>query len=76
MHASKVREAAFPADWKRHGKSAGPLRNQEMLDAAPDLVIAFPGGRGTADMVRRAKSVNVKVIEIAEQMKDKHDHER
>jgi hypothetical protein len=42
----------------------GPLRNQEMLDAAPDLVVAFPGGRRTADMVRRAKRVNVKVIEI------------
>ena len=46
----------FPADWKRHGRAAGPIRNQEMLDAGPDLVIAFPGGRGTADMVRRAKS--------------------
>jgi hypothetical protein len=54
----------FKADWERHGKAAGPLRNQEMLDAGPDLVVAFPGGRGTADMVRRAKSVNVPVIEL------------
>jgi hypothetical protein len=41
----------FPADWNRHGNSAGPIRNQEMLDKGkPDLVVAFPGGRGTADI--------------------------
>jgi predicted polyphosphate/ATP-dependent NAD kinase len=61
MHASKVKEAAFPADWERCGKAAGPLRNQEMLDAGPDLVVAFPGGKGTADMVRRARKAGVPV---------------
>lgn len=56
--------AMFPADWKTHGKAAGPIRNQQMLDEGkPDLVVAFPGGRGTADMVRRAKKAGVKVIE-------------
>lgn len=59
----------FPADWRRHGRAAGPIRNQEMLDAGPDLVIAFPGGRGTDDMVRRAKAVGVRVIEIATALK-------
>ncbi len=55
----------FPADWKTHGKAAGPIRNQQMLDEGkPDLVVAFPGGNGTADMVRRAKKANIKVIEI------------
>lgn len=55
----------FSADWKKHGRAAGPIRNQQMLDEGkPDLVIAFPGGRGTADMVRRAKKVGVKVIEV------------
>lgn len=44
----------FPADWNKHGKGAGPIRNQEMAEYA-DALIAFPGGRGTADMVRRAK---------------------
>jgi hypothetical protein len=53
-----------PADWKTHGKAAGPMRNQKMLDEhKPDLVLAFPGGRGTADMVRRAKSAGIKVFE-------------
>jgi hypothetical protein len=53
------------ADWQRHGKAAGPIRNQEMLDRfPPDLVVAFPGGRGTADMVRRAKEVGVEVRHV------------
>jgi hypothetical protein len=52
----------YPADWKRHGKKAGPIRNQQMLDEErPSLVIAFPGGTGTADMVRRAKKAKVGV---------------
>lgn len=55
----------YAADWKAHGKAAGPIRNQRMLDhGKPDLVIAFPGGRGTADMVRRAKAAGVPVREI------------
>ncbi len=51
-----------PADWKAHGRAAGPIRNQCMLDEhKPNLVLAFPGGRGTADMVRRALAAGVKV---------------
>ena len=47
-------------DWKKYGKKAGPLRNQQMLEEGkPDLVVAFPGGNGTADMVRRAKKANI-----------------
>jgi len=55
---------AFPADWNRHGRSAGPLRNLRMLAEKPDLVIAFPGGRGTADMVEKARAAGVNVREI------------
>ena len=59
-------EVYFP-DWKKFGPSAGPKRNQRMIDQGnPGVVIAFPGGRGTADMVRRAKRANIEVIEIAE----------
>lgn len=55
----------FPADWKRWGKLAGPQRNQKMLvEGAPDIVIAAPGGKGTADMVRRARAAGVEVREI------------
>jgi len=56
---------AYPADWHTYGLSAGPRRNQEMLTKGkPDLVVAFPGGKGTADMVRRSKRAGVRVIEI------------
>lgn len=56
----------FAADWRTHGKRAGPIRNQRMIDEGkPDLVVAFPGGRGTSDMVRRAKAAGVRVIEVA-----------
>lgn len=49
------------ADWGRYGKAAGPRRNQEMIDAGADLVIAFPGGKGTADMVARARKAGITV---------------
>lgn len=55
----------FPADWSRYGKGAGHMRNQQMLDEGkPDVVIAFPGGKGTADMVKRARFAGVEVIEV------------
>ncbi len=53
------------ADWKAHGKGAGPIRNQRMLDEGkPKLVLAFVNkplaeSRGTADMVRRARAAGV-----------------
>lgn len=55
----------FPADWSKHGRAAGPIRNQRMIDEGkPDLVVAFPGGRGTADMVGRARAAGIEVIEV------------
>lgn len=54
-----------PAQWARHGKAAGPIRNRLMLKLAnPRLVIAFPGGRGTADMVNVARKAGVSVALI------------
>lgn len=58
--------STYEADWESYGSFAGPRRNQVMLDdGAPDLVIAFPGGRGTADMVKKARKAGVEVVEIA-----------
>jgi hypothetical protein len=55
----------YPADWDRYRSAAGPLRNQAMLDVGkPDVVIAFPGGNGTADMVRRARQRRVVTIVV------------
>jgi hypothetical protein len=57
---------SFPADWTLHGRVDGPIRNKQMLDEGkPDVVIAFPGGRGTANMMGQARSAGVNVIDIA-----------
>lgn len=57
-----VQSTVFEANWAAEGRSAGPTRNKRMLDEwKPDRVIAFSGGKGTADMVRRARSAGLRV---------------
>ncbi len=52
-----------PANWKKHGKAAGPIRNREMVRIhQPDCVIALPGGRGTQDMISVAEAAGITVI--------------
>lgn len=56
---------SFKADWNKHGRAAGPIRNANMLTAGkPDLVVAFPGGPGTKDMVAQARRRGVTVLEV------------
>lgn len=57
----KVKTEPHPADWDTHGKAAGPLRNQQMVDSGLDGCVAFQGGHGTADMVSRCKKAGVPV---------------
>ena len=40
---------------------AGPIRNREMLELSPDLLVAFPGGRGTADMISAAEQKGIPI---------------
>ena len=64
-NANECKLLIFPADWDKFGKSAGFIRNQRMIDEGkPDLVVALPGGRGTQDMIKRAKKHGIKVIEV------------
>lgn len=52
-------------DGTPYNAAAGPARNRKMLvHGKPDLVVAFPGGPGTADMVRQAKAAKVPVREV------------
>lgn len=52
----------YMADWQKHGRAAGPIRNQHMLDdGKPDIVIAMPGGKGTKDMIARAVLAGIHV---------------
>ncbi len=53
------------ANWDFYKGSAGPIRNEWMIKYCwPDLVIAFPGGNGTANMVKLAKREKIDVYEI------------
>lgn len=49
-----------PADWERHGLSAGMKRNTDMANLKPDLCLAFKGGRGTQNMVDICRERNIK----------------
>ena len=52
----------YEADWRNEGRAAGPRRNTRMLDGeCVSMVVAFPGGSGTADMVRQAKARDIHV---------------
>lgn len=62
---NKVPTVRYLADWKKEGKAAGILRNARMLkEESVDLVVACRGGRGTADMVRRAEQKSIPVIRV------------
>ena len=57
-----------PADWKKYGKSAGPIRNTEMVNSNIDLVLAFPVGnsKGTKDCLEKARRKGISTIVVTE----------
>ena len=65
--ATNVRQ--FNAYWDANGPGAGPIRNATMLDEfKPHVLIAFPGGDGTADCVKKARARGIPVrdgVELA-----------
>jgi hypothetical protein len=51
-----------PEEWRHLGPVAGPMRNEQMLKVGgPDGAVAFPGGTGTSDCVKRCRKDGVKV---------------
>lgn len=61
--ARLVTRKVYPALWAQFGKSAGMIRNKAMLaDGKPDVVVAFHGGKGTANMVVLARDARVTVV--------------
>jgi hypothetical protein len=61
-HKRKIEVFAIRADWKRYGKDAGPIRNGDLLKKGrPDLVLAFPGGKGTRNMMQQADKAGVPI---------------
>jgi hypothetical protein len=61
--ANDITVITVPAKWD-DGAWAGPARNKKMADMKPDAAIAFPGGKGTEDMVRRLKKAGIPVLEV------------
>lgn len=60
-----VKVEPYPADWNRYKRRAGPIRNRQMLEEGkPQLVVPFPGGTGTADMVSISKAAGVEVLDV------------
>ncbi len=58
-------QTEYKADWHIHGKAAGPIRNQQMLEESkPDLVVVFPGGPGSTNMFRQATKAKIKIIDL------------
>ena len=54
------------ADGKPYNKMAGFERNQRMLDEGrPDLLVAFPGNKGTRDTIRRARILGIEFLEVS-----------
>jgi len=62
--ANGIKITTCYADWNKYGRAAGPKRNQVMLELKPDFVIAFPGGKGTADMIKRSENASLKVVRV------------
>lgn len=58
-----LKHMPFIANWELYGKRAGPVRNEKMIvDGRADGVIAFPGGKGTANMIKLADKYKLPVI--------------
>lgn len=64
---SHVKEEVFKANWEGRGKAAGPERNQRMIEAGADLVLAFalPEGSGTQHTMKLARAAGIEVREFA-----------
>jgi hypothetical protein len=55
----------YSSSGRRYDARAGFRRNQLMIDRGrPDLVVAFPGGSGTRDMVARAQAAGIRVVTV------------
>jgi hypothetical protein len=63
-HRREIKCTTVPAQWEKHGKSAGYIRNSEMAKMRPDVVLECPGGKGTANMVEVAKASGLRVIKL------------
>ena len=73
--ARKVELVEFPADWANEGRHAALIRNERMLrEGKPDLVIAFPGGRGTSHTCWQAEKLGIPLVKLIKSPGIRNDH--
>lgn len=69
VNVLKKEAEVYLANWNMHKTAAGPIRNRKMLkEGKPDIVVAFPGGSGTSDMIKIATAAGVKVFDIEKKL--------
>lgn len=72
-----IHYAEMPALWRYNGKSAGPKRNKAMLECIDlDLIVAFPGGKGTEDMVKLGYANDIEVIDLRDAQVEAEEEEK
>ena len=61
----KLKTEIYLPDWQTHGKKAGFLRNQQIIDNSDYLIAITTGSNGTADSIKRAvkKNIPIKIIQ-------------
>ncbi len=57
-----------PADWRRYKNAAGMRRNADMLSTKPDLLVVFPGGKGTKGCAKMAAKRKIKIYKVKEEL--------
>lgn len=59
-----IQPVRCPALWDFYKRAAGPLRNESMAELNPHMMLAFPGGKGTKNMVETAERYRIRVEKI------------
>jgi hypothetical protein len=61
-HEHKIEIMIFPADWKRYGRAAGPIRNTKIINESTHLIaFAAISSKGTLDTINKAKAKGLKI---------------
>ncbi len=65
MDGTEIDVKVFPAEWDKHGKSAGPIRNKQMAEYADMLLLIWDGeSKGSANMKLEMKKLGKPVYEV------------